>query len=72
MIKKNCTAGAVVIIRGCNVVHFVVNNFSFCQMRFICIGVAICDLVNDRENILSEPRCEKTGLRGFCTATEDG
>ena len=64
MIKKNCTADAVVIVRGCNVVHLVVNIFSFCQMRFICIDVAICDLVNDGENVLSEPRCKKTGLRG--------
>ena len=43
---------------------FKVNLFRFCQINIICTDVAVCDPVYNMETVF-EPRCEKTGLRGF-------
>ena len=35
------------VIRGCNIICFLWSFFSFCQIEFACIYVAMCDLVHN-------------------------
>ena len=50
-VKSFCFLSSARSFSGCNVIGSSGHLFRFCELIFVCIVVAMCDLVQDVENI---------------------